>query len=197
MAELPINENREAILRIMRDSIMVQLWAIKSLNAKARAVLAADAIILGVLITGIGISTGISGDQSLAALWTLSTLGVVLITIAAVVSIAMILTSMYFCIRALKIIKVVKFNIIPFIKDNGDINVEKLEWCTRLKEEDVYKFACDFYISSIKVLEADNHSLASNTSKCQTWLFLGLLLGSIVVVVTFVLSLAASAPQGA
>ena len=181
----------------MRDSIMVQLWAIKSLNAKARAVLAADAIILGVLITGIGISTGISGDQSLAALWTLSTLGVVLITIAAVVSIAMILTSMYFCIRALKIIKVVKFNIIPFIKDNGDINVEKLEWCTRLKEEDVYKFACDFYISSIKVLEADNHSLASNTSKCQTWLFLGLLLGSIVVVVTFVLSLAASAPQGA
>ena len=50
---------------------------------------------------------------------------------------------------------------------------------------------------SIKILEDGDQSLASSTNKCQIWLFLGLLLRSIVAIVTFVLSLAASALPGA
>lgn len=179
-------KNRELLLKIMMVGVQMHMWAMQSLTTKARAFLAVGAIVASILIAGLGSAIGLLvGDTEVREIleglpqWVLLALAS-----CGIASIASILLSIHFSLRALKTITVSMIGFERFTRDGKNMDWEKLAEWIDLSEDEIYKYVHHLFFVAMRSLKKDNSSMAKHADRGKNFLLVGLCLGFIFAVAT-------------
>lgn len=185
--------NRELLLKTMMDGVRVHMWATQSLATKARAFLAVGGIVAGILVAGLGTAVGLLADDPgiLGALLGIPTWALVTLASCGIGSIASMLLSIYYSLRALKTTAVSSIGFEPFAHEDGEsMDWEKLAIWVDMAEDEIYKYVLHLYFVAMKSLKKDNMKIANYANRGKTFFFASLCSGFVFAVSTLSLSLA-------
>jgi len=170
------DKRRELIDGLMGRGVESHRWAIKSLDGKARAILTAGTIVLGIAMGGIGTVAGLAGGP-LMPNWQLSSVPAHVVC-AVVGSLVAIFLSVLFAVLALRVFKVTGFgNPATFMgnetdtADKGRIN----DWIAA-SDEEVYEQVYDARVRELTSLHRQGESMGLYITMSQASLLVGLAL---------------------
>ena len=178
----------EIFTDILREGIKSHKWSIESLSGKAKSALAAGAIVLSIMMGGLGGSSWLFGGST-SNIWqflgTLPAWTVVIIIGSGVCSLGVLSLSIYYSMNALKVIKLSGFvDARTFMAIDGSDNSNKEEvakWLSASKQ-DIYERVHDAHILELASLEKHDARMGKDTKLGQRCLFIGLVLGVIMTI---------------
>lgn len=174
-----VDKRRELLDGLMGRGIESRRWAIQSLDGKAKAILTAGMIVLGIAMGGVGAIAGSTGGEA-AQVWRLLAGFPPLVAFAAVGSLVAILLSVAFAVLALRVAKVRGFgNTVTFMgeevdrADRGRIR----DWIDATDEE-VYEKVYDARLRELKSLQEQGRWMGRCVKCSQASLLVGIALGA-------------------
>ncbi len=165
---------------VMRAGIDSHRWTIQNLHGKAKAVLTAGTIVLGIVMGGLGTVGGLAGEPVLAGWHHLrgqNEYAAAFVAACAVGSMAAICASVLFAIGALRVRVVRDFGKASAFMDGGKVAHEKVAKWVSAKETRVYEKTHEAYIRELHSLEAQNAHVGRHVKWSHRSLSAGLLLG--------------------
>lgn len=168
-----VGERRRLIDGLMRSGIESHRWAVKSLDGKAKAVLTAGTIVLGVAMGGIGAIAGLGGDIAPNGRLLALPPNVACMVVGSLVAVFL---SVLFAVLALKVVKVRGFgNPETFMgkeedrADRGLVN----DWI-EASDEEVYGQVYDARLREMRSLEGQGAWMGRWIKCSQASLIFGL-----------------------
>jgi len=195
-AEDQKRKNRELLLRIMICGVQMHMWAMQSLATKARAFLAVGAIVASILIAGLGSAVGLLvGDNDVRELLAgLPSWAFFILASCGFASIASILLSIHFSLRALRTTTVSMIGFQRFTRDGTNMDWEKLAEWINLTEDEIYKYVHHLFFVAMRSLMKDNSNMAKYADRGKNFLLVGLCLGFAFAVTALSLSFTLGVP---
>lgn len=186
-------ERRELIDALLGRSIESHRIAVKRLDGKAKAVLTAGTIVLGIVMGGMGAVVGLGDGAAVPGLGPIEDVhpfAVCAIAGLVVGSLAAIFMSVFFAVMALRVVRVRWFgNAGTFMgnrKDGADKKIINVWIASPI--EDVYEKVYDARVTELKDLEVQSGNMGRNVGRSQYSLLVGLALSlawSVMLVVAW------------
>lgn len=171
----------ELIDSVMGRSIETYRSAKADIEGKAKTALTAGAIVLGIVMGGLGTVTGLSGGIALANwpfLGSLPPYAAFLIAACFIASLVAIFLSVVLAVSALKVVRIRGFgNAATFVRGrDGGIDMRVVvDWLSATADE-VYEKVYDAYAVELKSLEEQCDRMGRRTRQSQWSLVVGLAL---------------------
>lgn len=167
---------------VMRVGIDSHRWTIQNLHGKAKAVLTAGTIVLGIVMGGLGTAGGLAGEPILAG-WHLlreqNECAAMVVAACAVASLLAICASVMLSVIALKVRYVQDFGKASVFMEGDEISPEKVAKWVSAREAEVYERTHEAYVKELHSLEAQNAHVGKYVRWGQHSLCIGLALGVI------------------
>lgn len=165
---------------IMRAGIDSLRWNIQNLHGKAKAMLTAGMIVLGIVMGGLGTAGGLAGKPILAG-WQLlreqNECAAMIVAACAIGSLVAICASVVLAVVALQVREVKGFGRASIFMDGDEINYDKVTKWVSAKEDRVYEQTHKAYIRALRSLEGQNAHVGKYVRRSQRCLCVGLVLG--------------------
>lgn len=165
---------------VMRAGIDSHRWTIQNLHGKAKAVLTAGTIVLGIAMGGLGTAGGLAGESIFAG-WRLlreqNECAAMIVAACAVGSLLAICASVLFAAGALRVRRVRDFGRASVFMEGDEVNHEKVAKWVSAKETRVYEKTHEAYVKELHSLEEQNADVGRHVRWSQRSLKAGLLLG--------------------
>lgn len=168
-----VDKRRRLIDALMRSGIESHRWAVKSLDGKAKAVLTAGTIVLGVAMGGIGAIVGLGGDTMSNGRLLALPPGVACMVVGSLVAVFL---SVLFAVLALRVVRVRGFgNPETFMGKEEDRADRSLvdDWI-KAPDEEVYEQVYDARLREMRSLESQGAWMGRWITCSQASLLAGL-----------------------
>lgn len=144
---------------VMRAGIDSHRWTIQNLHGKAKAVLTAGTIVLGIVMGGLGAAGGLA-DEPILAGWHLlreqNWFAATLVAACAIGSLMVICASVTLSVIALKVRVVRDFGRASPFMEGREVDHEKVAKWVSAKETKVYERTHEAYVKELHSLEEQN-----------------------------------------
>jgi len=165
---------------VMRAGIESHRWTIQNLHGKAKAVLTAGTIVLGIMMGGLGTAGGLAGEHILAG-WQLlreqNECAAVLIAACVAGSLVSICASVFFAAGALGVRRVRDFGRASIFMEGDKVNHKNVAKWVSAKETRVYERTHEAYVRELRSLEEQNADVGRQVRWSHHSLRAGILLG--------------------
>lgn len=162
---------------IMRTGIDSHRWVMQNLYEKAKHVLTAGTIVLGIVMGGLGTAGGLSGG-AVSAGWELLAeqnrpVATVIVVVVSV-SLVAIFAAVVLAVMAMRVSRVKSFGRTePFMR-GGKVDYEAVDQWVFADDESMYRRTHKAYIDELRSLEAQNKRVGRYTAWSQIALCVGL-----------------------
>ena len=175
------NGGNERLNDVLGRGVDSHRWAHQSLDGKAKAILTASTLTLGIVMGGLGAGAGMAGGATLSAWGLLAGIHPCVVPLVAaliVASLALIFLSVYLAVRALRVFTMDGFgNADAFVKRDGQsIDHGAIREWVEADSRHVHERTQEGLIEEMLSLRRQNKIMGRRVRHSQTCLLCGLLL---------------------